>query len=185
MVVVTDHGWLLLPGDLPKVVLPEHLTEIRKGRCARLKPLSSTDLQTVPWYWDPGVQIVVAPGISCYEAGNEYEHGGISPQECIVPVVTVGRRGGALQQVVIKSVAWKGLRCVVTLEGGLPDMTVDVRAKPRDAGSSLVTAPKAPTSDGSASLLVPDDSCEGEAVMVVVLSTEGTILAQAATVVGG
>ncbi|MDP9486499.1 MAG: BREX-1 system phosphatase PglZ type B, partial [Actinomycetota bacterium] len=35
--VVTDHGWLLLPGGLPKVGLPEHLTVVRKGRCARLK----------------------------------------------------------------------------------------------------------------------------------------------------
>ena len=29
--VVTDHGWLLLPGGLPKVDLPEHLTVVRKG----------------------------------------------------------------------------------------------------------------------------------------------------------
>ena len=35
VVVVTDHGWLLMPGGLPKLELPEHLTETRKGRCAR------------------------------------------------------------------------------------------------------------------------------------------------------
>src|SRR5207249_4459194 len=35
--IATDHGWLLLPGGLPKANLPEHLTEVRKGRCARLK----------------------------------------------------------------------------------------------------------------------------------------------------
>ena len=44
VVVVTDHGWLLMPGGLPKADLPEHLTELRKGRCARLKEGS----QTVP-----------------------------------------------------------------------------------------------------------------------------------------
>ncbi|HLG73746.1 MAG TPA: hypothetical protein VK009_25285 [Chloroflexota bacterium] len=49
VVVVTDHGWLLLPGGLPKVELPEHLTEVRKGRCARLKSGSITDQQTVPF----------------------------------------------------------------------------------------------------------------------------------------
>ena len=45
--MITDHGWLLMPGDLPKVELPEHLTEIRKGRCARLKEGSQTDQQVV------------------------------------------------------------------------------------------------------------------------------------------
>jgi hypothetical protein len=87
--VVTDHGWLLLPGELPKAELPEHLTEVRKGRCARLKEGSHTDQQVVPWHWDAAVRFAVAPGIHCYEAGKEYEHGGLSPQECVVPILTV------------------------------------------------------------------------------------------------
>ena len=40
VIVITDHGWLLLPDGLPKTELKEHLTEIRKGRCARLKELA-------------------------------------------------------------------------------------------------------------------------------------------------
>ena len=79
VLVVTDHGWLLLPGNLPKTDLPEHLTLLRKGRCARLKEGSNTDQQIVPWYWDNEASIALAPGISCYEAGKEYEHGGLSP----------------------------------------------------------------------------------------------------------
>ena len=55
VLVVTDHGWLLLPGGLPKADLPEHLTLIRKGRCARLKKMSNTDQDTMPWYWDNDV----------------------------------------------------------------------------------------------------------------------------------
>jgi len=89
VIVVTDHGWLLLPGNLPKTNIPEHLTAVRKGRCARLKPLSKTDHQTIDWFWDDGVRIAVAPDICCYEASKEYEHGGLSPQECVVPVITV------------------------------------------------------------------------------------------------
>jgi Bacitracin resistance protein BacA/PglZ domain len=42
--VITDHGWLLMPDGLPKVELPEHLTVVRKGRCARLKEGSRTFL---------------------------------------------------------------------------------------------------------------------------------------------
>lgn len=87
VVVVTDHGWLLLPGGLPKADLPQHLTHKRKGRCAVLKEGAVTDQQTVPWHWDPTVRIAVASGIRCYEAGQEYEHGGISPQECVTPVI--------------------------------------------------------------------------------------------------
>jgi len=92
VIVVTDHGWLLLPGNLPKTNIPEHLTAVRKGRCARLKPLSKTDHQTVDWFWDDDVRIAVAPDICCYEASKEYEHGGLSPQECIVPVITVSAK---------------------------------------------------------------------------------------------
>src|SRR3546814_2915340 len=35
--IVTDHGWLLMPGGLPKSELPRHQTETRWGRCAVLK----------------------------------------------------------------------------------------------------------------------------------------------------
>ena len=52
VVIITDHGWLLLPGGLPKAELPELLTTVRKARCARLKPLAATDQRTVPWFWD-------------------------------------------------------------------------------------------------------------------------------------
>lgn len=94
VVVVTDHGWLLLPGGLPKAELPQHLTHKRKGRCAVLKEGAVTDQQTVPWHWDSNVRIAVASGIRCYEAGQEYEHGGLSPQECVTPRITVTAPGG-------------------------------------------------------------------------------------------
>jgi len=185
VVVITDHGWLLLPGGLPKVQLPEHLTEVRKGRCARLKPLSQTDQRQVNWYWDPQVRIAVASGICCYEAGKEYEHGGISPQECVVPVLTVTSERASAEAVSITGIVWKGLRCVVTLAGGSAEVLVDLRSKPRDAVSSVVISLKSPTADGTASLLVPDDSLEGETAMVVALSRDGAILAQMPTVIGG
>lgn len=89
VVVVTDHGWLLLPGGLPKAELPAHLTVERKGRCAVLTPNAQTEQQTVPWYWNPDVRIAIAPDIHCFEAGKEYEHGGVSPQECVLPLLRV------------------------------------------------------------------------------------------------
>ena len=186
VVVVTDHGWLLLPGGLPKADLPEHLTELRKGRCARLKPSATTAYLTVPWRWDPNVQIAIAPGIHCFEAGKEGEHGGLSPQECVTPILTVQRLHAASDRTVaIESVVWRGLRCQVRLGDMSSGLTVDIRLKPNDAASSLASSPASPKADGTASLVVPDDDHEGQAAVVVVVSSDGTILAQQHTTVGG
>ncbi|MGI8551691.1 MAG: BREX-1 system phosphatase PglZ type B [Dehalococcoidia bacterium] len=184
--VVTDHGWLLLPGGLPKADLPEHLTELRKGRCARLKPTSQTDQQTVPWHWNHDVRIALAPGICCYEAGKQYEHGGLSPQECVVPRLTVSRDAPIESRLVeITSITWRGLRCSVTLAGVGPGMLVDLRTKAADPGSSLTSEPKLVDPVRGVSLPVPDSEREGEAAFVVVLSQNGMILAQMWTTVGG
>lgn len=185
VVVVTDHGWLLVPGGLPKAELPEHLTEIRKGRCARLKSGSNTDQQTVPWYWDGNVRIALAPGICCYEAGKEYEHGGLSPQECVVPVLTVTAATEPVTQARIESVKWVGLRCRVKLDGAALSTMVDIRTEPADAASSLTSGPKAVGAEGQVSLAVPDDDRMGDAAIVVVLGSSGQVQAQQPTIVGG
>ena len=46
--VVTDHGWLWLPGGLPKAELPKYLTESRWARCAAIKGESKVEVPTVP-----------------------------------------------------------------------------------------------------------------------------------------
>lgn len=182
--VVTDHGWLLMPGGLPKVELPEHLTVIRKGRCARLKEGAQTDQLTLPWYWDADARIAYAAGIGCYEAGKEYEHGGLSAQECIAPMLRVTHSASAgTPNVTIKSVKWKGLRCAIQLGNAAPEMTADLRTKAGDPESSLA-APRSPNADGSVSLLVENEDSEGTAAFIVVLSSRGTILAQQLTTVG-
>ena len=185
IVVVTDHGWLLLPGGLPKAELPEHLTEVRKGRCARLKDGAQTDQQVVPWRWDPSVRIAVAPGIHCYEAGKKYEHGGISPQECVVPILTVHRPASTEGFLVIESVTWRGLRCTVTAPAARPPLRADLRTKSGDSTTSLARGGKEFSDDGVVSLLVEDDDREGDAAAVVIVSPDGTLRAQVGTVVGG
>jgi len=181
--VVTDHGWLLLPGGLPKAYLPEHLTLVRKGRCARLKPEASTDQQTLPWFWDGNVSVTFAPGIGCYEAGKEYEHGGLSPQECVTPVVAV-RAGDTQPTVKIAEIKWKGLRCIIEVDSASPDMRVDLRTRAGDASSSLLPATKS-LDNLVASLLVEDDEKVGSSAYIVVLDDGGRLLTQASTIVGG
>jgi hypothetical protein len=186
IIVITDHGWLMLPGGLPKVELPSHLTLARKGRCAVLKPGAQTGFATVPWRWDPAVAIAVPPGIACFEAGLEYEHGGLSPQECVVPIIEITAPAAKnVPAPTIRQVSWRGLRCRVELEGAGEGMAVDIRTKAADAATSIVDRVRQPGADGTVSLLVPDDDRLGEAAFVVVLSDAGVICVQALTTVGG
>ncbi len=181
--VVTDHGWLLMPGGLPKVELPEHLTEIRKGRCARLKEGSQTDQRVVSWHWDESVRIAMAPGIHCYEAGNEYEHGGLSPQECVVPILTaMGRTSPAT--VSISDVRWGRLRCNITIQGSESGAFVDIRTRGGDPSTTLAMEMKEVGSDGKVSLFVEDPDREDEAALIVVVGPDGTVLAQTSTIIG-
>ena len=87
--IVTDHGWLLLPGGLPKEELPGYLAKIRWGRCAVPKPGSTLTVPQRTWHWSNTVWIALAPGISCFIAGKEYAHGSLSLQECLVPELKV------------------------------------------------------------------------------------------------
>jgi hypothetical protein len=186
VLVVTDHGWLLLPGGLPKAILPEHLAypNQRKGRCAQLKELSLTDQQTVPWYWHRDVSIALAPGICCYEAGKEYEHGGLSPQECVVPMVNVTMQT-VKQPVKIEHVTWRGLRCTMNITGTVQDMKVDVRSKAGDPATSLLAMPKSLKEEGSVSVLVEDEDRMGEAALIVVFNSDGLVSAQTLITIGG
>lgn len=184
VVVVTDHGWLLVPGGLPKTELPEHLTERRKGRCARLKPGVATDQLTLPWRWNPDVQVAYAAGITTFVAGNEYEHGGISPQECFTPRLTVTLPADAVGAADIESVKWSGLRCRVEVTGGAPGLQLDVRTKAGSPASSLAASPDDFEED-EATVLIEDEDAIGSAAFVVVLDASGTLVKQATTVVGG
>src|SRR5438445_447841 len=75
--VVTDHGWLLLPGGLPKVELSPHLVATKWSRCAAVKGGSTPNIPTYPWYWNPVLRIASPPGIGAFMANTEYAHGGI------------------------------------------------------------------------------------------------------------
>lgn len=183
--IITDHGWLLLPGSLPTVQLPQHLTTARKGRCARLKPGARVDYQTVPWTFDPHVRVAVAPGIGVFVAGNEYEHGGISVQENVLPVVTVRSDAAATSHTAqVTSITWTGLRVRVDTEGAPAGAHIDIRTKASDDASSIAPEPKPMSATGQASLIVPDEDHEGTAAFVVVLDNTGRVIAQRTTVVG-
>lgn len=184
--IVTDHGWLLMPGGLPKSELAKHQTETRWGRCAVLKDSAHGTPLTFGWDWCKEVQVAYAPGVSSFVAGAEYAHGGISLQECLVPVLQLDCAGAVKKAaaVTIQSVTWRGLRCTVVADGAAPGQRVDIRTKAALASSSLAASDK-PLDGGKASLAVADDEHMGAAALVVVLSAEGEVLQKQVTTVGG
>lgn len=184
--IVTDHGWLLIPGGLPKTDLPQYLTETRWGRCAVLKPDAQpgAGVRVVPWRWHEGVTVALAPGISNYYVGSEYAHGGLSLQECVTPYLVVSNAGPAAN-VVIQGVTWQGMRCRVRVAGASAGHRVDLRTKAADAGTSLANGGKAVDPSGTTSVVIADDDKLGDAVFAVVLDATGALVAKIATPVGG
>ena len=183
--VVTDHGWLWLPGGLPKSALPVYLTNSRWARCAAIKGGSTVEAPTAPWYWNADERVAVGPGIACFGAGNKYAHGGISLQECLVPVLRVtSGAGSARARVVIAAVSWVGLRCRVRIEAAQPGLSVDLRTRVNDEASSASGA-RAVDADGAASLLVADDELEGISAAIVVLDAGGEVISKQPTTIGG
>jgi hypothetical protein len=182
--VVTDHGWLLLPSGLPKnEALPVAATVTKKGRCARIKDGAEVDVPTVPWHWDKDVQIAVAPGISCFEANQTYEHGGVSPQECVVPRLTVTVATTPTSRAEITTIKWRGLTLVVEFND-LPDgAKVDLRRYAGDADSSIADLARVTGGSGKVILLVEDEDLEGETAQLVVVAADGSVLLQRETTV--
>lgn len=186
--VVTDHGWLLAPGGMPKVELDGALAETRWGRCAVLKASTTGGERLVlDWHWSSGVRIAVPPGISAYKAGIEYTHGGVSLQECVTPVLVVTAKTTP-SAVTIDAVKWVNLICRLTVSGAGPGHIVDLRKRAADKASSILGTPKdleLGSGNGKASVVVPDDDLIGEAVSVVVINVSGVVVARRATTVGG
>ncbi len=183
--VVTDHGWLLVPGGMPKVQLPKYLVESRWSRCASIRDSSHVEVPVASWSWNPHERFAHAPGVHCFVAGQEYAHGGLSLQECVVPVLTISSAETSAQIVVaVKDIQWAGLRCRVTVEPSADGLVADLRTKPNDSHSSVVDS-KPLDSNGKASLLVADDSLEGTMVSLVIVDSAGRVISKEATTVGG
>ncbi len=114
--VVTDHGWLLLPGGLPKAELPAKVTETKWGRCAVLKDaVGDHDWLVLPWSYHNTVRIALAPGISAFSSGREYDHGGLSPQESVIPLLRVSSPGVTAGIPKIVSVRWNTRKTICTI----------------------------------------------------------------------
>lgn len=184
VLVVTDHGWLLVPGGMPKVQLPKYLAESRWSRCASIKDSSHVEVPIAGWSWNPQERFAYAPGVHCFVVGQEYAHGGASLQECLIPVLTLASTGAPAGVVTVSEVRWVGLRCRVSVQPAAEGLLADLRTKANVSDSSI-TEPKALDADGRAALLVADDSLEGTMASLVIVDVSGRVVCKEATTVGG
>jgi hypothetical protein len=183
--VVTDHGWLLVPGGMPKVELPAHLVATKWARCASVRGESTPDVPTFAWYWNAHARVASPPGIGSFIINTEYAHGGVSLQECVVPELLV-EQGEVTLKAHIAEISWRGMRCRVVVETNAVGLRAELRRNWKHAdpeGQRIATA-KELGSNGQASLAVERDEYEGTAAMAVILDGTGRVIDYRATTIG-
>ncbi len=182
--IVTDHGWLLMPGGLPQAVLDVGLVEPqgKRSRCAMVKPKAHTSYLQIPWSWNADVFVATATGVRCFYASQEYSHGGISPQECILPIIEVTGSGGK-PELSIGQARWEGLRLRIEVQGGA-DLHIDLRLGAVTSGPSLIKGGRVLDEAGRTSVLVSDEH-EGAVACLVILDDDGLVCAHRTLTVGG
>ncbi len=161
--VVTDHGFLFLPGGLPKVNLPKHLTATRWARCAVLAGDSDPGVPRFPWHWNPDEWFATPTGTACFNKSDAFAHGGVSVQECLTPDLLVRPQ---TPPAAIESVGWTRLRCAVAVTSA-DGLQADLRVGGAGGRSASAVGPKKIRADGTVSLFLDDDYEEDKLTLVL------------------
>ena len=149
-----------------------------------VKASSNVDLPHFEWFWNESVQVACPRGIDSFIAGQQYNHGGLSVQECVVPQLSVRAIGEPSTLANIEDVKWAGLRCKIKVTGDFEGCKVDLRDKPADPSSTLAK-PRSIGKDGSVAIVVEDESREGSATSLVLLDAGGNVIEKVLVVVSG
>ena len=117
----------------------------------------------------------------------EYAHGGLSLQECLTLELNVssGISKASAVSVEFTDIVWKGLRCTVALDGEFSELLLDIRTQPGDSSSSVIVSVKPLKDNGTASVVVEKEELEGVSATIVLLNSNGELVAQTDTVIGG
>ena len=178
VIVVTDHGWLLVPNGLPKVELKAFLAETRWSRCAALKAEAQTDALVFKWHWNPAVMMASPRGAGSFRAGIEYSHGGVSLQEMVTPVLRVKAAHPAGGSARLLEAKWTGAKCRVSVGGHCAGVRVDIRTSQTDPNTSLLTDKHAreTTPDGKVTVFLENDDDIGNKAEIVLLDSSGQVI---------
>jgi len=180
--ITTDHGWLLLPGGLPVAKLDVGLTETKWSRCAVVKDGAATTAIRLPWSWNPLVPVATAPGAHVFRGGQEYAHGGISPQESVVPEITVAPLSSPRRATIVAA-DWAGLRLRIQADGG-DGLVADILLGKEGEGGSVVAKALPLDADRKTTVMVPDDLLIGKPALLVLRGEDGAVIASRSVVIG-
>jgi hypothetical protein len=186
ILVVTDHGWVMVPMYFTKEELPKKFTELEWGRCAL--PKESVDVENlIPWHWNELVYVSSPHGVSCYREKMQYTHGGISLQELVVPRLMIKNDVPGNLKSKISGHRWVGMRCIIDVSNPNEQVVVDIRLRVKDPETSLLEgkAPKGVSEDGMVSIPIPNTDDEGKKCFIVLLDKDGNDLDKKSTKVGG
>ena len=93
------------------------LTETKWSRCAVLKEAApGVEAMVLPWSYGPEVRIALAPGIGAFRAGKVYDHGGLTLQESVVPMLDVTHDEPVPGRPTLKAVAWNTRKTICTVQ---------------------------------------------------------------------
>ena len=109
----------------------------------------------------------------------------MSLQECLIPDLQFSLSDVTVKTIAkIKKIEWLGMRCRATIDPGGAKISADLRTKPNDETSSVVS-PKMVSADGHVSLLVENEELEGTVVSLVIFDPSGSVIGKQATTIGG
>jgi hypothetical protein len=126
---------------------------------------------------------VLPVGVSGFKKGYEYAHGGLSVQECVVPVLVVTSPAGATSAK-IEDTKWVGLKCAVKVAGG-QGLRADIRTKAADPTSTVLHDKQPKSVDTGNASMFASDEFEGVAAIIVIVDDAGRVVAKSQTTVGG
>jgi hypothetical protein len=77
------------------------------------------------------------------------------------------------------------MRCIVLMAGDPTGLFLDIREHPGNAASSIVEQVNPFRDDGTASVVVSNDSLEGKKATLVIIDKNGVLVDQRNTIIGG
>jgi len=77
------------------------------------------------------------------------------------------------------------MRCSIAIEGESEGLAFDIRSEPGNLLSSVVLNVNPIRSDHSASVVVEEETLQGDRAYIVILDPDGNIVSQVPTIIGG
>ncbi len=84
----------------------------------------------------------------------------------------------------IQDVVWLGLSCKVSIEGKAEGLRLDIRTHAGNSSSSVTINDRPFKEDGTASVVIEDDTLANHEATIVIVDAQGQLIAQRNTVIG-